>query len=229
MEPKKNPKVDIHKKRSVIFPFSLALSLIMVICAFKIVAPERHAPKRPDPPKEDFFTVSIPVTIHTEEPKVQPMRNKPRVQKTPDLSNIRVVEVTHEVPDHTPVDQSDEFVEALPTFEIPAEEPTDSIFIIVEYPPVPLGGYSAFYKQLSENIKYPRRAKQRDVTGKVFVSFTVDRSGNVQEVEVLKGIGTGCDEEAKRVIGMTKWVPGKQRGKPVRVRMVLPVVFELQR
>ncbi len=227
MEPKKNPKVDIHKKRNVIFPFSLALSLIMVICAFKVVAPERRHPKRPDPPKEDFFTVSIPVTVHPEEPRAQPLRDKPPVQITADLSNI--VEVTHEVPDHAPVDRLEEFDDILPMFDVPAEKPADSTFIFVETPPVPLGGYSAFYKQLGETIEYPRRAKQREITGKVFVSFTVDRSGNVQEVDVLKGIGGGCDEEAKRVIGTTKWEPGKQRGKPVRVRMVLPVVFDLQR
>ncbi len=227
MEPKKNPKVDIHSRRSVIFPFSLSVSLILVICAFKIVAPERRSPKRPDPPKEDFFTVAIPVTVHPQEPKVQPLRDKPRVV-TPDLSNLRVVEVTHEPEDHTPVDQ-EQPVYTLPIIEIPTEKPVDSVFRIVEKAPVPIGGYSAFYKLLNENMEYPRKAKQREITGKVFVSFTVDRLGNVQDIEVLKGIGGGCDEEARRVIALTKWEPGKQRGKPVRVRMVLPVVFDLQK
>lgn len=63
--------------------------------------------------------------------------------------------------------------------------------------------------------------------GKVFVEFIVNRDGIPMEIKVIRAIGFGFDEEAKRVIGLTKWNPGKQRGKPVRVKMVLPIVFKM--
>jgi protein TonB len=62
----------------------------------------------------------------------------------------------------------------------------------------------------------------------VYVQFVVDKSGNITQVEVIRGIGAGCDEEAERVVKASpKWKPGKQRGQPVRVRMVLPITFKL--
>jgi protein TonB len=67
-----------------------------------------------------------------------------------------------------------------------------------------------------------------NVEGKVFVQFVIDKDGSPSDITVLKGIGSGCDEEAVRVIkNMPKWTPGKQRGRPVKVRMSLPIVFKL--
>jgi len=61
------------------------------------------------------------------------------------------------------------------------------------------------------------------------VQFVVEKSGEITEVQVLKGIGAGCDEEAVRVCRMMpRWKPGRQNGKPVRVKMVIPFVFKLQ-
>jgi len=66
------------------------------------------------------------------------------------------------------------------------------------------------------------------IEGRVFVQFVVDKDGSITNVEVLKGIGGGCDEEAVRVVkNAPKWNPGKQRGRPVRVKMVLPITFKL--
>jgi len=66
------------------------------------------------------------------------------------------------------------------------------------------------------------------IEGKVFVQFIVDKAGNITNVTAVKGIGAGCDEEAVRVIkGSPKWKPGKQRGKAVKVRMILPITFKL--
>ena len=87
---------------------------------------------------------------------------------------------------------------------------------------------AAFYKQLGKNLRYPRQAKKMGIQGKVYIRFIVDTDGSLTNIEVLKGIGAGCDEEALRVITQApKWKPGKQRGKPVKVRMTIPIVFKL--
>lgn len=110
----------------------------------------------------------------------------------------------------------------------PEEEEADEIFTIVEDQPTPTGGMQAFYKYVSDNLKYPAQARRMGIEGKVFVQFVVDRDGSLSEVQAIRGIGAGCDEEAVRVIqGAPKWNPGKQRGRPVRVRMILPITFKL--
>jgi protein TonB len=66
------------------------------------------------------------------------------------------------------------------------------------------------------------------VEGKVFVQFVVDKDGTLTDIKAVKGIGAGCDEEAVRVLkAAPKWKPGKQRGRPVKVRMILPITFKL--
>jgi len=91
----------------------------------------------------------------------------------------------------------------------------------------PIGGYEAFYTFVRKNLKYPQRARKTDMQGTVFVEFIVNRDGTPTDFKIIKGIGSGCDEEAMRVIGLTKWNPGKQRGKPVRAKMVLPIIYQL--
>ena len=104
----------------------------------------------------------------------------------------------------------------------------DSIYQIVEKMPQFTGGESAMMKYVSENIKYPEKAKEDGIQGRVFISFVVEKDGSVSNVEVKRGIGGGCDEEAARVIaGMPKWQPGMQKGKPVRVNYMMPVFFKL--
>ncbi|MDP4281678.1 MAG: energy transducer TonB [Bacteroidota bacterium] len=103
------------------------------------------------------------------------------------------------------------------------------IFTVVEEQPSYPGGDESRIRFLQENIKYPEEAKELGVQGKVFVTFVVEVDGSISDVRVLRGIGSGCDEEAIRVVkSMPKWVPGKQRGVPVRVQFNLPIKFTLQ-
>lgn len=105
----------------------------------------------------------------------------------------------------------------------------EKIFVIVEEDPEFPGGTEALYKYLSENIKYPQEARDKGITGKVYVSFVIEKDGSVSRPRVLREIGGGCGDEAVRVVmGMPKWIPGKQRGKPVRVQFNLPISFNLQ-
>jgi TonB family protein len=99
---------------------------------------------------------------------------------------------------------------------------------VVEEQPVPEGGMRAFYEYVQKELKYPEQAKNQGIEGKAYIQFVVDRDGSITDVQTIRGIGGGCDEEAVRVIANSpKWVPGKQRGETVKVRMILPITFSI--
>lgn len=96
-----------------------------------------------------------------------------------------------------------------------------------EYPEF-TGGMKAFTKYMERNLRYPSRAQEDEIQGKVFVSFVVEKDGSITDVQVLRGIGYGCDEEAMKVIKKSPlWKPGKNKGVPVRVRYNMPINFNL--
>jgi len=104
----------------------------------------------------------------------------------------------------------------------------DTVYQIVDEMPQYPGGEKAMMEYVAKNVKYPQEAKDKEIQGRVFVSFVIEKDGSVNEVKVMRGIGGGCDEEAVRVIkGMSKWKPGKQDGKPVRVSYMMPINFKL--
>lgn len=106
--------------------------------------------------------------------------------------------------------------------------PNQKVFSAVEKEPTFPGGLDKFYQFLQSNIKYPDVAKRNDVQGRVFLTFVVERNGSLTNVKVVRGIGSGCDEEAKRVIEISpKWNPGIQNKKPVRVQYTMPISFTL--
>jgi protein TonB len=116
-----------------------------------------------------------------------------------------------------PVEEEDE--------EMEEEEP---IFVIVESMPQFPGGEEARLTFLNENVRYPTMAREAGIQGRVFVEFVVEKDGTVTNVRVVRGIGGGCDEEAVRVVeSMPRWIPGKQRNVPVRVRFNMPIRFVL--
>lgn len=94
--------------------------------------------------------------------------------------------------------------------------------------PVPPGGMVGWINYFKNNLKYPETAKKNGVEGMVMLSFIVKKDGSVSNVQVLRGIGSGCDEEAVRLLtNSEKWTPGKKENKPVDVEMKLPVQFKL--
>ncbi len=104
------------------------------------------------------------------------------------------------------------------------------VFTVVEKQPSFMGGQDALIKFLLENIQYPAAAKEKVVQGTVYISFIVEPDGTVTNVKVMRGIGSGCDEEAFRVVSMMpKWNPGQQKGKFVRVQFTLPIKFKLDK
>ena len=106
----------------------------------------------------------------------------------------------------------------------------DEIFVVVETMPEFPGGQAELFKFLSENVKYPVIAQENGIQGRVICQFTVNKDGSIVDVQVVRSGGdASLDKEAVRVIkSMPKWKPGKQRGKPVRVKYTVPVNFKLQ-
>lgn len=102
------------------------------------------------------------------------------------------------------------------------------IFVVVEALPEAEGGMSVFLNQFSSAVNYPSEALKKRVEGRVDVQFVVNKDGSLSDVTVVKGIGAGCDEEViKAIRNAASFKPGQQNGKPVRVRMILPVTFKL--
>lgn len=226
MEPKKNPKVDIHTKRGVIFNLSLVLSIAVVICAFKWVVPLENPTVSPSSKEDLTYIDLVPVTFIETKAVEAP---KPVITKPVTLVNA----VLQEIPDTDVGADSSEPVDIeildLPAIQVSMTPEVDTTeFIVVETPPEPVGGMSGFYKTLRDNLKYPKSAVRYRTEGKVLVRFTIEPTGELSNIKVLKGIGNGCDEEAVRVVGLSQWKAGKQRGKPVRVKMIMPVIFQLK-
>lgn len=104
----------------------------------------------------------------------------------------------------------------------------DMLFSVVEVMPQYPGGQIAMLKYIMENIKYPEQAMKKGIQGRVVVSFIVEKDGRVSNVRLLRSVESSLDKEAVRVVkSMPKWSPGKQNGKPVRVRFNVPVMFKL--
>ena len=179
-------------------------------------APKTDEPPPPPPPppppdvvKQQRFVAPVVTSdsVETSMATQDDLSNKPNTE-APAEEEIKVEEVKTQV--------------------IEQEAPKE-IFTVVEEQPTYPGGDEARIKFLQENMKYPEEAKELGVQGKVFVTFVVEVDGSITDVRVLRGIGSGCDDEAIRVVkSMPKWVPGKQRGVPVRVQFNLPINFKLQ-
>lgn len=104
----------------------------------------------------------------------------------------------------------------------------DNVFMIVDEPAKPEGGYEAFYLYVQKRLKYPTEARKHGVEGKVYVQFVVDTDGGLTEVKVVKGIGAGCDEVALDAISSApNWHPARHEGTNVKQRIILPITFSL--
>ena len=221
---KKHYEVDLTKYRLMFSLMGLTLSLTLVLCAFEMPTYEEvELLDLGSLDAEADEIIEIPPTI--QKPPPPPKIQQPEIIEVPDEKEIEEeieVDLDIEVDEET-------IVEEIVTTEEPVEEePVDKIFEIVEEEATPQGGLEAFYRYLGKNIEYPRQAKRMGVSGRVYIRFVVNKDGSLTDMEVIRGIGAGCDEEALRVLkGAPKWKPAKQRGRPVRQRMVIPVKFTL--
>ena len=216
---------DRDRKRLFLLT-GLAISLLLVIGAFEWKFYDKSDLIELNSGPADRFEDLLDVPM-TEQPPPPPPQVQPlvitEISDEIEIEEIQLqldVEVTEDmsIKDPVPVD----IVEDMP------EEEADEVFVIVETKPEPVGGMNAFYAYLSSNLKYPVQARHLNISGRVYVQFVVEKDGSFSSVEVLKGIGGGCDEEAVRVLkNAPAWKPGKQRGRPVKVRMTIPIFFTL--
>jgi periplasmic protein TonB len=109
-----------------------------------------------------------------------------------------------------------------------AQSGQDEFFVVVEEMPAFPGGDEALHAFIGKNLQFPESAREENVDGVVYASFIVEKDGMVTNPDIVRGLHPDCDAEVLRVIStMPAWTPGKQRGNPVRVKLVIPVRFKL--
>ncbi|MEQ8472784.1 MAG: TonB family protein [Marinoscillum sp.] len=227
MELKKNEQYDLERKSPLFFSIGLVVAILCVILAFEWKA--EYDPMDYEPNEEIFPETYIPPVTTFETPKPP----KPVEVKTPEPSlQAPIIIVGDPVealePTLDPVIEDIKFDDMVIGDPLPPIPTPVEYFEIVETMPEFPGGNAGFLSHISKNIDYPSRARNLGITGKVFVQFVIDTDGKITEVEVVRGIGGGCDEEAVKAIeNAPNWSPGKQRGRPVKVRMVVPINFSL--
>ncbi len=226
MENKKNEDKRIERRIPLHFLIGLNAALLLTLAAFEWT-PEV------EPVDIDF----IPTTrIDIDEPpiikaKVVPPKPKPTTSQVNEVEDDAKeledpLEVTvDDIPASEPFELGDIDFEAV---EIPVEN-SDEIFFPFEAQPDFQDGMEQFYAFLAKNVRYPAAEKRMGVEGKVHVSFIVERDGSLSNIEIVKGLSSGCDAEAIRVMKMvTGFIPGEQRGTPVRVKMTVPIFYKLK-
>lgn len=118
---------------------------------------------------------------------------------------------------------------AVPVEHAQISEETEAPFVIVEQMPQFPGGEKEMMNFIRSNLRYPVLAQEMGVSGTVIINFVIDKNGGITNINLTRGIGSGCDEEAIRVLKlMPKWTPGRQGGRTVRVSYNLPFRFVLK-
>ncbi len=223
MEAKKTEKADLTKKTGLYLSIGLLVTMALVVSAFEWTDKDDKLNLLASK-STNTFEEMIEVPPTEQPPPPAPTIQQPQIIEVPDEEEIKEdlnikfdVEVTE-----------DTKVEAVRVVAEEPKEEVDEIFSVVEETAAPKGGLPAFYKYIGEKMKYPAQARRMGVEGRVFVQFVIGKDGSINEVKVIKGIGAGCDEEASRVMqGAPSWNAGKQRGKPVKQRYTLPIIFKL--
>jgi protein TonB len=104
----------------------------------------------------------------------------------------------------------------------------DKVYDTAEQMPSFPGGQAALFQWISKNIKYPVKAEENDIQGRVICAFIVERDGSIHDVQVVKPVDPLLDEEALRLVkSMPRWMPGMQNGKPIRVKYTVPITFKM--
>jgi protein TonB len=212
----KNHVADLRSKYPRYLKISLILSLFFLIIAFQF---------SPHPSEQEFISADlympidltdIPETV--QRPKPPPPTQNPEPIET-DINELEEIEF-----DETEWYETD-VIEDPPTPPPPPEiskEP--EIFIWSEVMPQPIGGLAT----IQNKVNYTEIAKRIELEGTVYIEAIIDKKGNVIESKIIKKIGGGLDQEALNAVASTKFHPGLQRGKPVKVRITIPIKFVLR-
>ena len=213
----KNPKVDLKRKYQRYWEISLIISLALLIVAFKFFPKFQQEVVNIDAPQELIQTEDVEATKQETAPPPPPKPPIPIEAPTDDV--LEDVEI-----ESTELDVDATVAAPPPPPKVEEEEVEPVFFVAVEEMPEPIGGIGA----IQSKIVYPEIAKRAGVQGRVYVKAYVDESGRVNKVELIRGIDAGCDEAAMDAVKSVMFKPGKQRGKPVKVQVTVPVLFKLQ-
>ena len=187
----------------------------------KLVYTELSAPPPIDKPKPLPPAVQLPrlkKVIKFVPPKVV---KEDVVQSAPVIEEIRVNDTGA-----TEVNEPATVVFDEPVEEVVSDD--NELFTVVDQQPEFEGGYDAMMAFIKQNMQYPNNARRMRLEGTVHVGFIVSKTGEISDVSVLRGFMTECDKEAVRVVKlMPRWKPGKQNGRNVNVRFILPLRFRL--
>lgn len=229
MEIKKTPKADLENKKSTWLLVGYVIVLAFMFIAFEWTKRDIKIDTSQAITELVFEEEIIPITEQPEQAAPPPPPAAPPIAET-----LTIVEDDADV-EETTIATSEETNQAVEIKYVPVaveeEEPEEqTIFEVVEQmPEFPNGGMAGLMQYLSKNIKYPTIAQENGTQGRVTVQFVVNRDGSIVDAKVLRGVDPYLDKEAIRVISsMPKWKPGMQRGKAVRVKYTVPVMFRLQ-
>ncbi|MDY5969050.1 MAG: energy transducer TonB [Bacteroidales bacterium] len=228
MEAKKSQKADLEKKKGLFVEIGLVVVLAVSLAAFNIKSYDqvqkdviqREASSEVEEQVIQTFTEETPPPPEPEVPdvvtEVTVVDNDAKIENELGIVDMSASKAENVQVTHVEIKEEEEVVE-------------EEIFTVVEEQPEFPGGAAALYTYLKENIQYPEAARNANLTGKVYVSFVVEKDGSISKAVVMRDIGGGCGAEAVRVVkSMPKWKPGKQRGKAVRSSFMLPVNFSLR-
>lgn len=231
MEVKKSPKADLEGGIGMSILMGMIVGLAVLFVGFEWGSKDVQVVTADEGVADIIAEEEIEITRPENTPPPPPPPPAPVVTEV-----LNVVEDDVELEQQDIISSEDDASAAqTETFVAPVveeeeeEESAQQIFTVVEKQPEFPGGTAELFKYLSKAIKYPVIAQENGIQGRVVCSFVVNRDGSIVDIQVMRGVDPSLDKEAIRVISeMPKWKPGEQRGKPVRVRFILPVQFRLQ-
>ena len=231
MEVKKSPKADLEGGIGMSILMGMIVGLAVLFVGFEWGSKDVQVVTADEGVADIIAEEEIEITRPENTPPPPPPPPAPAVTEV-----LNVVDDDVELEQQDIISSEDDASAAqTETFVAPVveeeeeEESAQQIFTVVEKQPEFPGGTAELFKYLSKAIKYPVIAQENGIQGRVVCSFVVNRDGSIVDIQVMRGVDPSLDKEAVRVISeMPKWKPGEQRGKPVRVRFILPVQFRLQ-
>ncbi|WP_099464297.1 MULTISPECIES: energy transducer TonB [Parabacteroides] len=229
MEIKKSPKADLEKGKTISTFMGLVVGLAILFVGFEWGNRDIQVATASDQVADVIAEEEIEITRPENTPPPPP---PPPAQVVAEV--LTVVDDDTDLEQQDIVTSEDNQKEAQhQTYTPPAvveeeEESAQTIFTVVEEMPKFPGGDAELLKFLGKSVKYPVIAQENGIQGRVICSFVINRDGSVVDAEVVRGVDPALDKEAIRVVNsMPKWTPGKQRGKPVRVKYTVPITFRL--
>ena len=230
MEVKKSPKADLENKKSTWLLIGYVIVLAFMFVSFEWT--KRDVKIDMSQAVADLVfeeEIEIPITEQPEMATPPPPPEAPAIVETLTIVDDDMDIESTEIASSEETGQAVEIAYVPPTVEEEEVEEQEIFEAVEQMPEFPNGGMAGLMQFLSKNIKYPTIAQENGTQGRVTVQFVVNADGSIVDAKVIRGVDPYLDKEALRVINsMPKWKPGMQRGKAVRVKYTVPVMFRLQ-